>query len=208
MDNLEILLDKIMKVVEERKTLDIPVGISNRHIHLSQEDIEILFGKGYELNKLKDLSQEGQYAAKEVVTICGPKSAIEKVRILGPARKMTQVEVSQGDCMKLGIKGIVKMSGDLKDTPGITIIGPRGTVVLKEGVIISQRHIHMNPVDGEKFNVVDGEIVAIEVDGPRGGIFNNVVIRVDKSFSLECHLDIEEANGMGINSNLKIKIKK
>lgn len=207
MDKLDILLEKILEVVEENKKT-VPVGISNRHIHLSKNDIEVLFGQGYELTKLKDLSQKGQFAAKELVTLCGPKSVIEKVRILGPARKETQVEISQGDSLKLGVKAQVKMSGDLKNTPGITLVGPKGTVVLSQGVIVSQRHIHMNEEDAKRFNVIDGEIVSIEVEGDRGGQYQNTCIRVDKTFQLECHLDIEEANAMGINSKTKIKIIK
>ncbi|MGL5312228.1 MAG: phosphate propanoyltransferase, partial [Peptostreptococcaceae bacterium] len=161
MDKLDALLEKILEAVEEKK-LTIPVGISNRHIHLKQEDIETLFGKDYQLNKLKDLSQKGQFAAKEVVTICGPKSVIEKVRVLGPARKETQIEVSIGDCLKLGIKGKVKMSGDICETPGITLIGPKGTVVLSKGVIVSQRHIHMDEEDAKRFGVSNGDVVSIK----------------------------------------------
>ncbi len=207
MDKLEILLEKILEVVEEKK-LTVPVGISNRHIHLKEQDIETLFGRGYQLNKIKDLSQKGQYAAKEVVTICGPKSVIEKVRVLGPARKETQVEVSVGDCLKLGVKPEIRMSGDIRESSGITLIGPKGTVILSEGAIVSQRHIHMDEEDAKRFNVSNGEVVAIEVDGPRGGQYENTCIRVDKTFTLECHLDIEEANAMGINSSSKIKIIK
>lgn len=207
MDKLDVLLEKILEVVEEKK-LVVPVGISNRHIHLKQEDIEVLFGKNYQLNKLKDLSQKGQFAAKEVVTICGPKSAIEKVRVLGPARKETQVEVSIGDCLKLGIKAKVKMSGDICETPGITLVGPKGSVILSKGVIVSQRHIHMNEENAKKFGVSNGDVVSIKIDGIRGGQYDNTCVRVDKSFVLECHLDTEEANALGIESNSKIKIVK
>ncbi|MGL5571277.1 phosphate propanoyltransferase [Cetobacterium sp.] len=207
MDKLDALLEKILEAVEEKK-LTIPVGISNRHIHLKQEDIETLFGKDYQLNKLKDLSQKGQFAAKEVVTICGPKSVIEKVRVLGPARKETQIEVSIGDCLKLGIKGKVKMSGDICETPGITLIGPKGTVVLSKGVIVSQRHIHMDEEDAKRFGVSNGDVVSIKIEGIRGGQYDNTCVRVDKSFTLECHLDTEEANALGIDPNSKVKIIK
>lgn len=207
MDKLEKLLEEILSSVE-KKDLNIPVGISNRHIHLNQEDINKLFGNNYQLTKLKELSQKGQYASKEILTICGPKGSIEKVRILGPARLETQVEVSIGDCIKLGIKPCVKMSGYLNNTPGITLVGPKGSVILTQGVIVSQRHIHMNEEEAKKFNLKDGEIVSIKFDGPRGGEYSNTCVRVDSSFSLECHLDIEEANAMGINSNSIIKIIK
>lgn len=207
MNKLDTLLEKILEAVEEKK-LTIPVGISNRHIHLKQDDIDILFGKDYRLNKLKDLSQKDQFAAKEVVTICGPKSVIEKVRVLGPARKETQIEVSISDCLKLGIKGKVKMSGDILETPGVTLIGPKGTVVLSKGIIVSQRHIHMNEEDSKRFGVLNGDVVSIKIDGIRGGQYDNTCVRVDKSFTLECHLDTEEANALGIESNSKVKIIK
>ncbi|MGL5191554.1 MAG: phosphate propanoyltransferase [Cetobacterium sp.] len=207
MNKLDTLLEKILEAVEEKK-LTIPVGISNRHIHLKQDDIDILFGKDYRLNKLKDLSQKDQFAAKEVVTICGPKSVIEKVRVLGPARKETQIEVSISDCLKLGIKGKVKMSGDILETPGVTLIGPKGTVVLSKGIIVSQRHIHMNEEDSKRFGVLNGDVVSIKIDGIRGGQYDNTCVRVDKRFTLECHLDTEEANALGIEPNSKVKIIK
>lgn len=186
----------------------IPVGISNRHIHLSKTDLEELFGKGYELNPLKDLSQPGQYACKEMVTICGPKGAIEKVRVLGPVRNQTQAEILAGDCFKLGVKGKVRLSGKLAGTTGITIVGPAGTVVIKEGLMVAKRHIHMSLQDAEYFKVSNGQIVSIEIEGERGGIYSNVAIRSDNKSSLECHLDMEEANAMGIKKDTKIKIIK
>ncbi len=187
---------------------DIPVGISNRHIHLSQKDLYSLFGEGYQLQKAKDLSQPGQYAAKETVTICGPKGAIEKVRILGPVRSKTQVEILEGDSYKLGRGSKPKMSGDLTGTPGITIIGPKGSVQLSEGLIVAQRHIHMTLDDAKRLGVQDGQIVSIEFNGPRGGIFNNVAIRANVASALECHIDTEEANAMSVNSSTKVKLIK
>lgn len=186
----------------------IPVGISNRHIHLSKEDLEALFGTGYELNPVKELSQPGQYACKEMVTICGAKGAIEKVRVLGPVRNKTQVEILAGDCFKLGVNGKLCLSGELDGTMGITIIGPAGTAVAKEGLMVAKRHIHMSLQDAEHFKVSNGQIVSIEIDGERGGIYKNVAIRADQNSSLECHLDMEEANAMGIKKDTKIKIIK
>lgn len=186
----------------------IPVGISNRHIHLSQADMEALFGTGYQLTAVKELSQPGQYACKETVTVCGPKGAIEKVRVLGPVRPETQVEILQGDCFKLGISAPVKISGDLSGTPGITIVGPKGSVATKNGVMIAQRHIHMNLADAERLHVSDGDVVSIQTDSARPGIYRQVTIRANDSSSLECHLDIEEANAMGLNSTSKITICK
>lgn len=184
----------------------IPLGISNRHIHLSQKDIDQLFGTGYQLTRLKELSQPGQYACQEVVMICGPKGAIEKVRVLGPARLETQVEILSADCFKLGIKVPIRQSGEIEQTPGITIIGSQGTVILEKGVIIAQRHIHMTPEDAQKFQVQDKQVVRLRLSGIRGGILENTIIRVNQSFSLECHLDTEEANAMGLTSKSKVYI--
>ena len=208
---MNLLLETIASISSENEKEDIdeiPVGVSHRHVHLSQADLNILFGESYQLTKLKDLSQPGQYACKETITICGPKGAIEKVRILGPVRRKTQVEVLAGDSFKLGVVSQVKMSGDLNGTPGITLIGPKGSVQIQEGVIVAQRHIHMSLKDAEFFGVHDGQIVSIKVDGLRGGIYDNVVIRANNSSALECHIDIEEANAMNINNQSKIKIVK
>ncbi|GAE02592.1 propanediol utilization protein [Clostridium botulinum B str. Osaka05] len=216
MDNCEEVLKLLLEAVKgkelnnavNRNSSEIPVGISNRHIHLSQKDLDSLFGENYELTKIKDLSQPGQYACKEVVTICGPKGAIEKIRILGPVRSKTQVEVLAGDCIKLGSVSHVKLSGDLNRTSPITIVGPKGSVQLEEGLIVAQRHIHMTPEDAQNLGVHDGEIVSIKFEDLRGGIYNNVAVRANDASSLECHLDIEEANAMGINSKSKVTIVK
>lgn len=186
----------------------IPVGISNRHVHLSQADLTALFGKGYELTKIKDLSQPGQYACKETLTVCGPKGAIENVRILGPVRSKTQVEILKGDCFKLGTAAPAKLSGDLNGTPGITLVGPKGSILIAEGLIVAQRHIHMNPKDAIFFGVTDGESVSIQIDGLRGGIFKNVAIRATETSSLECHIDMEEANAMDLTPKSTIIIIK
>jgi putative phosphotransacetylase len=187
---------------------EIPVGVSNRHIHLSQADLNSLFGERYHLTKSKDLSQPGQYACKETVTICGPKGAIEKVRILGPLRSKTQVEVLTGDSFKLGTRSEARLSGDLQGTPGITLIGPKGSVQLAEGLIVAQRHIHMTIKDAQGHGVHDGQRVSITTNGARGGTYNNVAVRVNEAHALECHLDTEEANAMNLNSLSKIIITK
>ncbi|WP_427813980.1 phosphate propanoyltransferase [Enterococcus sp. 22-H-5-01] len=196
----------IQTLSEDDQAKGIPLGISNRHIHLSQKDVECLFGKGYALTPFKELSQPGQYACKETVTIVGPKGAIEKVRVLGPVRLDTQVEILSGDCFKLGIKTQIRQSGDIENTSGLTIIGSAGTVILEKGVIIAQRHIHMTPQDAQKFQVNDNQIVQLKLKGLRGGIYDNVVIRINKNFHLECHLDIEEANAMGLTSKSEVFI--
>ncbi|SHH86697.1 phosphate propanoyltransferase [Clostridium grantii] len=211
MDNCEAVLKLLLEAVkskEDSTVLQIPVGVSNRHIHLSQKDLESLFGKEYKLTKLKDLSQPGQYACKEIITICGPKGAIEKVRILGPVRSKTQVEVLIGDCIKLGTVPHVRLSGDLNRTSEVTLVGPKGSVQIEEGLVVAQRHIHMTLDDAKNLGVCDGDNVSIKFDNLRGGTYSNVVIRANDDSKLECHLDIEESNAMGINSKSKIVIVK
>ena len=187
---------------------DIPLGVSNRHIHLSQTDLNALFGEGYQLTRTKDLSQPGQYACKETVILCGPKGVIENVRVLGPVRNQTQAEVLTGDCFKLGITAPPRLSGDLIGTPGITLAGPKGAIRIKEGLITALRHIHMTLADASRFGVADGQTVSIQIGGACGGIYHNVLIRANDSSSLECHLDTEEANAMKLSSGNRIKIIK
>ena len=216
MSDLENALKLLLEAVNAAQTDAAPaaapagigVGISNRHIHLSQEDLSLLFGEGYALTPIKELSQPGQFACKEVVTICGPKGAIEKLRVLGPVRSKTQIEILAGDSFKLGVRAPARMSGDLQGTPGITIIGPNGSVQTKEGLIVAQRHIHMHPTDAERYGVRDGELVSIELDGVRGGVFHNVAIRATVESALELHLDTEEANAMSITPSSTVEITK
>ncbi|POZ57034.1 Phosphate propanoyltransferase [Lysinibacillus sphaericus] len=172
----------------------IPIGVSARHVHLAQEEVEQLFGENYQLTPKFELSQPGQFAAEETVVIAGPKGSIDRVRILGPARTLTQVEVSWTDAMKLGVKPPLRISGDIKDSSPVTLIGPKGSVVLPEGLIIAQAHIHMSPADSERFQVVDGQSVQIKVQGLRPIILSNVMIRVSERYRLEMHIDTDEAN--------------
>ncbi|MTI80318.1 MAG: phosphate propanoyltransferase [Firmicutes bacterium] len=214
MGKYDALAELLIEVLKEGGNLkkdddnSIPVGISNRHIHLSKNDLDALFGVGYQLTKIKDLSQPTQYACKETVTICGPKGAIENVRILGPVRSETQVEIIKADCYKLGIIAPVKMSGDLEGTPGITVIGPKGSIFLSKGVIIAQRHIHMTLEDAKRLGVTDGEQVTIQIAGLRGGTYSNVVVRANNNSALECHIDTEEANAINLTPDSKITIIK
>lgn len=175
-----------------------PIGVSNRHIHLSQLDLELLFGQGHNLKCQRDLSQPGQCAAFETVMLAGPKGSIEQVRVLGPVRKQTQIEISRSDTFRLGVKAPTRESGKLKGSGEITVIGPKGSIQLKEGAIIAQRHIHMTPFDAETYGVIDGQSVQVKFTGDRGVIFDNVVVRVSDKFSLEFHIDTDEANGAGI----------
>lgn len=189
---------------------DIPVGISNRHIHLTREDCDTLFGPGYELTPLKDLSQPGQYACKEQLTLIGPSlKAIEGVRVLGPLRKASQVEISKTDSYTLKVKPPVRESGDVKGSAPITIVGPKGLVQLKEGCILANRHIHMSPSDGEKYGVKDGDYVSCMTcgDGKRTLLYD-VQIRVSDKFILEMHLDTDDANACGLVNGSKVKLIK
>lgn len=219
MDKYEAMLNLLTEAIQAGKanglppeenscTNEIPVGVSNRHLHLSQADLDNLFGDGYQLTKMKDLSQPGQYACKETVTICGPKGALEKVRILGPVRHKTQIEIMTGDCIKIGVDSQPRLSGDLQGTQGIAIIGPKGSVQTKEGLIVAQRHIHMTPEDANRLGVYDGQSVSIKFNGIRGGTYSNIAIRANNASKLECHIDVEEANAMNINSLSKVTIVK
>lgn len=193
---------------EKGNGFQVPVGVSNRHIHLSQEHVEALFGPGYELTKKKEL-MGGQFASNECCTIVGLKlRAIENVRILGPARKKTQVEISSTDARKLGINVPVRESGDIAGSAPIAIVGPKGAIYCKEGCIVAARHIHMPPADAAACGVNDGDYVSVKVENERGTTFNNVKIRVDESFTLEMHIDTDEANASEIKQGDKVTVIK
>ncbi len=188
--------------------MKLPIALSNRHVHLSQEHLDILFGEGYELTKKKDLSQPGQYACEEKVDIVGPKNTIKGVRVLGPVRGKTQVEISISDAFKLGIEPVVRNSGDIKGTPGAKLVGPKGEVELVEGVIVAARHIHMHTSDAEKFGVKDGDIVKVKTEGIRSLIFDNVLVRAGDTHALEMHVDIEEGNAAGVKNGDLVELIK
>ena len=181
---------------------EIPVGISNRHIHLTQEHLEILFGKGYSLTHLKDLSQPGQYACKETLTIVGPSMRpIEGVRVLGPLRRASQVEISVTDSYVLKVKPPVRESGKLQGSAPITIIGRKGIVQLSEGCFIANRHIHMSPDDAAHFGVKDGDYIDVDATtGTKRTRWFDVQIRVHKDFRLEMHVDTDDANAVGFKN--------
>ena len=175
--------------------MEVLVETSARHVHVTQEVLETLFGAGYALTKKKDLSQPGQFACEERVTLVGPKKSIPNVIILGPARKATQVEVSFTDARTLGVTAPVRESGDIAGSGACKIVGPAGEVDLTEGVIVAKRHIHMTPDDAARFGVKDKEIVkvALESDG-RSTVYGDVVVRVNPNFALAMHIDTDEAN--------------
>ncbi|MTI70730.1 MAG: phosphate propanoyltransferase [Firmicutes bacterium] len=187
---------------------ELPIALSNKHIHLSEEHIEKLFGEGYELNKIKDLSQPGQYAAEEKVDIVGPKGTLSGVRVLGPARSNTQAEVSLSDGFKLGVKVPIRDSGDLDGSPGAKIVGPKGEVEIDKGIIAAARHIHMHTKDAEDFGVEDKDRVKVKVSGDRGVVFENVLVRVNEKYALEMHVDIEEGNACAAKNGMKVELIK
>lgn len=183
----------------------VPVGLSNRHAHLSQADIDVIFGKGYELTNMKDLKQPGQYACEEKITVVGPKGSLT-MRVLGPARKQSQIEISVTEGFVLGVKPPVRHSGDLVGSPGGKIVGPKGEVEISEGIIAASRHVHMHTSDGERFGIKDRDIISVKVDGERGLVFNNVLARVNEAFALEFHVDIDEGNGSGLKNGDNVEI--
>ncbi len=177
------------------------INLSNHHIHLCAADVEALFGKGHKLTKTKDLMQPGQFACDEVVTIKGPKGSIAKVRVLGPERKETQCEILASEMFKLGVPDCqTRESGKLDGSSPFEIEGPAGTVKKDKGLIVAKRHIHFDPASGERFGVKDAEIVDLKVPGERGAVFLNVVCRVNAAYALECHLDFDEGNAVGIGN--------
>lgn len=208
----------VKKVISEMKPEDsgtaapasdtIPVGISNRHIHLTREHLDILFGPGYELTPAKDLSQPGQYACKETCTLIGPSMrSIENVRILGPLRKASQVEISVTDSYVLKVKPPVRESGNIAGSAPITIVGPKGILTLKEGCIIANRHIHMSPADAAHFGVKDGDVIDVDAfSGTKRTRWFDVQIRVSDKFRLEMHVDTDDANAVGFKNGSTVTV--
>jgi len=177
----------------------VTIGTSNRHIHLSQDDLSALFGEGYTLNSQKTLSQPGQFAAQETVTLVGPKGQFENVRVLGPVRKRTQVELSVTDCFKLGIKPVIRDSGQHEGTVGLQIVGPVGHVELETGVMVASRHIHLHTNDAQAWSLKDGDRVRVKVESQRPMVYEDVLIRVSDQYQKEMHLDLDEANAAFID---------
>lgn len=193
--SVDQLIDSIVRTLKER--LFIEVEASGRHIHLSRQDIDSLFGTGYKLTKVKDLSQPGQFACAERVTVTGPKGSLKNVVVLGPERKASQVEVSLTDALALGVKTPIRQSGDIEGTPEITVSNGDKQIKLTQGLIVAKRHMHITPEDAIKFNVTDGEIVKVKVFGQRPLIFDDLVVRVSKDFRTYIHIDYDEANACG-----------
>ncbi len=209
-DNVELITRMVLQAIEGSKdnsaVMTVPIGVSARHIHLSQEDVEKLFGPGYKLTKKKDL-MGGQFAANEQCTVVGLKlRAIENVRILGPVRKKSQVEISATDARTLGVKAPLRESGDLEGSAPIALVGPKGAVYLDEGCIVAARHIHMTPEEARSAGLKDGDYVTVRMGNERGAVLDNVKIRVDESFDLEMHIDTDEANACQVKQGDIAKI--
>ena len=199
---VELITRMVMEALNQKNESKggylVPVGVSARHVHLTQGHVEILFGTGYQLTKKKEL-MGGQFASNELVTIVGLKlRAIENVRILGPARGRSQVEISATDAVKLGVKAPIRESGDVAGSAPIALVGPKGALYLTEGCIVAKRHIHMAPKDAIAAGVSDGDMVSVKAENERGTVFHEVKIRVDESFTLEMHIDTDEANAAKI----------
>ena len=191
--SFENLIDKVIDRIQNELDGSFEVEASGRHVHLSRKELDALFGTGYELTKAKDLSQPGQYASKERLTVVGPKGAFHNVVILGPVRKESQVEVSLTDCLQLGVKAPIRESGDIEGTPGL---------------IVAKRHVHMTPEDAEKMGVKNHDIVKVKVEGARPLIFDDVVIRVSPKFATYMHIDYDEANACGFSKGIRGRIIK
>ena len=193
----------LREIVKAHQNEPFPIEVSAHHIHLSQEHVETLFGKGHQLTYHGDLSQPGQFSCKEQITIVGPKGKIERLRVLGPARKETQVEISMTEQFKLGIHSPIRESGDLAGTPGCTLEGPVGNVTIDRGVICALRHIHMTPADALRYGLKDKSTVRVRVSGDRELIFGDVLIRVNPNYALAMHIDTDEANAANLQTGAK-----
>ncbi len=190
-------------------SIKVPVGVSARHAHLSKKDLEVLFGSGYELTHFKDLSQPGQFACEEKIDVVSldPKGkTISGVRILGPLRSNTQIELVRSDAVKNKFNAPVKSSGDIVGTGAAKLVGPKGEVIIEEGVIVADRHIHMSTKEAQEFGIVDKQIVSLKVAGPKGGTLGNVLCRVNDNFALDCHLDTDDACAFDIKQNDELEV--
>ncbi len=208
-EKIGLAVEKILAEYKKDQNGEIKVGVSQRHIHLSRADLDTLFGKGYELTKKKTLMGR-EYAAEECVTLVGPSlKSIEKVRVLGPVRKDTQVEISRTDTFILKVSPPVRPSGKIEGSEKMVIVGPKGTVYLKEGVIIANRHIHLTPEYATRHNIKDGDYVDVLVQSVKPTKFYDVQVRVRDDFNVEMHIDTDDANSAGIkNGDLVTIIKK
>lgn len=201
-----ITIDTVLAVREQTGQGFVPVGVSNRHIHLCRAHVEKLFGEGHALTIRKPLSQPGQFACEETLTLVGPRGEMQGVRVLGPERGATQVELSVTDAVKLGVQPVVRMSGDTAGTPGIRIVGPAGSVELSQGVIIAARHLHCSSEQAAALGLHNGQTIRIRTGGARSVVLENVVVRCGSGHDLELHLDFDEANGALLQNGSMVEI--
>ena len=188
------------------RSFRVPVGISVRHIHLTRRDVDLLFGRNYFLTPKRPLSQPGQYAAEECLDLIGPKGTLDRVRILGPVRKHTQIEVSRTDCHALGISAPVRPSGQTEGTPGIVLRGPHGTLEVSEGVIIAERHLHIHPDEARRHGLADGDRVSVRIEGIKPGIWKNVTVRSNSGCALDLHVDTDDANAFALKQGQLVTV--
>lgn len=210
---LKLITEQVINELQNNYILEkvnlvpyVPVSISARHIHIQKTHLEKLFGNKYDLNKFKDISQPGQFASKEKVDIIGPRGTIKNVRILGPLREKTQLEISSTDSRQLGLNPPVRSSGQISGSSPFTIVGPEGEITLEEGCIIADRHIHMTPEDAKNYNVKDKQKVSIVVEGKKSGVMSEVGIRVHNDYKLDMHIDTDDANAFALKGNEKLKM--
>ena len=207
-DKIEQAVTKILKEYKQDKAGEIKIGVSQRHIHLSREDLDTLFGKGYELTKKKTLMGR-EFASEEFVTLVGPSlKSIEKVRVLGPVRKDTQVEISKTDTFVLKVSPPVRPSGKVEGSEKLVVVGPKGSVYLKQGVIIANRHIHLTPDYALRHGIKDGDYGDLLVESIKPTKFYDVQVRVRDDFNVEMHIDTDDANSAGIKNGDMVKIIK
>ncbi|MBI6871937.1 ethanolamine utilization phosphate acetyltransferase EutD [Clostridium aciditolerans] len=206
-ESLNYIVNEVVKRLQSEEE-GILVEASGRHVHLSKESVEMLFGKGYKLTKKRELSQPGQYLCDEKVMIIGPKGTIQNVSVLGPEREETQIELSKTDAVSIGVKAPVKMSSDIENSGSVIIATQNAAIKLDKGVIVAKRHIHITPEDAKKYGVSNNEEVSVKIIGERGVIFTNVVVRVSDKFETVVHLDYDEANACGFVKGMKATIIK
>lgn len=205
----EQLVSLVTQAVQAQLRLQdrqVPVGISMRHIHLSRREVDALFGRTYQLTPLRPLSQPGQFACQECLDVIGPKGVLHKVRVLGPERSAAQVELAQTDCRAIGINAPVRSSGSTDGTPGVLLQGPKGVLSLPQGVIIADRHLHMNPAQAAAFGLADGDIVRVRVDGGKPGILDGVLVRAGERYELDLHLDTDDANAFQLRQGQLVTV--
>ena len=200
-----IVTEAVLRELELRSR-QVSVGISVRHIHLCRGDVDRLFGRNYQLTPKKQLSQPGQYACEECLDVIGPKGELKKVRILGPERSATQIELAQTDCRNIGITAPVRSSGDTAGTPGVILRGPLGEVTVPEGVIIADRHLHMSDEEAAAFGLKDGDHVSIRIDGQKPGVLGNVLVRAGSKHKLDLHIDTDDGNAFLLKQGQKVTV--